>query len=286
MNRRPRTVSENKKDRSKSERPPGRDRRVICEVFRRSYKRGMKSVPFHRDDMKLAAKDLGIEIHDNVGAVIYDYRFRKALPEEIRSTATDGLHWRIRLAGRSKYTFVLGPPSAILPRIDMAAIKIPDATPELVNHYRLDDEQAVLAKVRYNRLIDVFLGITAYSLQNHLRTSVEDIGQIEIDELYIGINRTGAQYAIPVQAKGGTDKLSKVQSEQDLEYCRIQYPELVCRPVSVQFMSEDVIAMFELRQDGDDIGIIAEQHYRLVPFDQITADELRAYKDRSAGSAA
>jgi len=51
----------------------------------------------------------------------------------------------------------------------MAAIKIPDATPEIVAAYALSDEQALLAKVRYNRLLDIFLGVAAYSLQNHLR---------------------------------------------------------------------------------------------------------------------
>lgn len=51
----------------------------------------------------------------------------------------------------------------------------------------MSDEQALLAKVRYSRLVDIFLGIAAYSLQNHLRTSVVGIGQIEMDELYVGI---------------------------------------------------------------------------------------------------
>ena len=65
-------------------------------------------------------------------------------------------------------------------RDDIAAIKIPDATPEIIAAYALgDDEQALLAKVRYNRLIDIFLGLTTYSLQNHLRTYVAGMGQIE-----------------------------------------------------------------------------------------------------------
>ena len=65
-------------------------------------------------------------------------------------------------------------------------------------------------------MIDIFLGIATYSLQNHLRTAVEALGQIEIDELYVGIDREGKHYVIPVQAKGGTDKLSPAQAEQDI----------------------------------------------------------------------
>ena len=66
-------------------------------------------------------------------------------------------------------------------------IKIPDATPEIVSAYSMSDEQALLAKIRYNRLLDVFLGVSAHSLQNHLRTTVKDIGQIEVDEIYVAV---------------------------------------------------------------------------------------------------
>jgi len=63
----------------------------------------------------------------------------------------------------------------------------------------------LLAKVRYNRLIDVFLRVTAYSLQSHLRTTVPDVGQIETDELYVAVRNTGQQFIVPVQAKVGRD---------------------------------------------------------------------------------
>ena len=75
-----------------------------------------------------------------------------------------------------------------------------------------------MAIVRYNRLLDIFLGITTYSLQNHLRTTVADIGEIEIDELYVGIDKHGYHYIVPVQAKGGKDQISVVQTMQDLAW--------------------------------------------------------------------
>ena len=91
----------------------------------------------------------------------------------------------------------------IQPRTDAAVIKIPDATPEIITANDQGDEQAVLARIRYNRLIDIFLGLTAYSLQNHFRTFVKGMGQIETDEVYVGVNKQGQQFVIPVQAKGG-----------------------------------------------------------------------------------
>jgi hypothetical protein len=105
--------------------------------------------------------------------------------------------------------------------------KVPDATPGIVVRYSLNDEQALLAKVRYNRLIDIFTGVTCYSLQNHLRTTVADMGQVETDEIYVGVDRRGAQYVFPVQAKGGTDKLNIVQIEQDFALCRRSSPTLL-----------------------------------------------------------
>jgi hypothetical protein len=171
--------------------------------------------------------------------------------------------------------------TTIQPRTDLAAIKIPDATPEIIEDYKLGDEQALLAKVRYNRLIDIFLGLTTYSLQNHLRTQVKGMGQIEIDEVYVGLNRNGAHYVIPVQAKGGSDKLSPVQTMQDIECCKMKFPDAICRPISAQFMKNDVIALFELTLEDGRLLVAMERHYRLVPSSEIDTATKRQYADRS-----
>lgn len=164
-----------------------------------------------------------------------------------------------------------------LPNSKLLAVKIPDSTPEIITAYALSDEQALLAKVRYNRLIDIFLGLTCYSLQNHLRTTVKSIGQIEIDEVYIGINQKGAQFVIPVQAKGGTDRLGIVQAKQDIDCCSEKFPDLICRAISTQFITGDLIALFELTVDGGELKVVEERHYQLVPASQISGDDLQRY---------
>jgi hypothetical protein len=146
--------------------------------------------------------------------------------------------------------------------------------------YALSDEQALLAKVRYNRLLDVFLGLATYSLQNHLRTTVRNLGQVEVDEIYVGIDKRGCQYVLPVQAKGGADQLSVVQAKQDIACCQEKFPHLVCRAISAQFISADLIALFELALDGDIVKIIEEKHYLLVPGDQISSVDLQSYARR------
>lgn len=256
---------------------------IIEQVFRKYWSRGSAEFEFHQDELVEAAQALGIERPDNLGDVIYSFRYRRALPQTILDTAPKGKAWIIEGAGRSRYRFRLADVggTTIRPRDDIAATKIPDSTPEIIMSYALGDEQALLAKVRYNRLIDIFLGITTYSLQNHLRTYVRGMGQIEIDEIYVGLNRHGAQFVIPVQAKGGSDKLSPVQTKQDIACCKAKFSELVCRPVSAQFMSDDTIALFELTAEDGRVLIVEERHYRLVPSSQIDAETKRQYAERS-----
>jgi hypothetical protein len=256
---------------------------IIAHVFRKYWTKGIEEFEFHRDELVEAAEVVGVERPDNLGDVIYSFKFRRELPTEILKTAPRGKAWIIEGAGRSRYRFRLVEigGTTIKPREDVAATKIPDSTPEIIGAYALGDEQALLAKVRYNRLIDIFLGLTTYSLQNHLRTHVKGMGQIEIDEVYVGLNRNGAQYVIPVQAKGGSDKLSPVQTTQDIAFCQEKFPDLICRPVSAQFMDDDVLALFELTVEAGRVLVVDERHYRLVPSDEIDQDTKRSYAKRS-----
>lgn len=261
---------------------PGSDRysAIIDRVFSEHFAPGCKEFEFTREEFERTAEQLSIKLPKNLGDVLYSFRYRKNLPESIRLTAAKGFEWVIEGAGRSRYRFRQTRTSRIVPRDDLVTVKIPDATPEIIAAYAQTDEQALLAKIRCNRLIDIFLGITAYSLQNHLRTTVASIGQIEVDEIYVGIDRYGRQFVIPVQAKGGNDQHAAVQTHQDLACCKAKFPTLICRPISAQFMSGTRIALFELAVEDDEIKIVEERHYRLVPAAEISPDDLRAYGNR------
>jgi hypothetical protein len=253
-------------------------RMVIEQVFSDKFKTTKKPVDFTRDYVVQVAKKLGVD-PKNVGDIIYTYRFRRKFPESITSKAPKGSQWVILGVGDSQYAFTLVKASNLAPRPDLEAVKIPVATPEIVLKYQRSEEQALLAVVRYNRLVDLFLGVTAYSLQNHLRTKVKSIGQMEIDELYVGISKSGAQYVIPVQAKGGKDKQGVSQILQDAEFCRTQFPNLVPRLLAAQFIDSDHVAMLELAVTKRGIKIRKEGHYQLVPADQITDEDLQTYKE-------
>ena len=253
---------------------------IIKAIFHAKYERGRREVDFAREDIVTFASELGIGLPKNLGDLIYSFRYRTDLPASILAEASGGETWIIRPAGRSKYRFVLVGDAPLAPNPNLAITKIPDSTPGIIAKYAFSDEQAVLARVRYNRLIDIFLGIACYSLQNHFRTTVPGMGQVETDEIYVGVDKRGSHYVVPVQAKGGNDKLNRVQIEQDIALCVAKLPSLICRPVGTQFMRNDDVALFEFEQEGDDIRVVSEKHYRLVPPDAVTREDLVKYRQR------
>jgi hypothetical protein len=251
---------------------------LIEKIFFDRYDESATELRFERTDLETAAQELSITLPKNLGDVVYSIRYRTSMPQTIIDTQPEGMEWIIEGSGRALYSFKLVKINRIIPNSELIAIKIPDATPEIITLYSLSDEQALLAKVRYNRLIDIFLGITSYSLQNHLRTTVKRIGQIEIDEIYVGIDRQGCQYIIPVQAKGGKDQLSVVQTKQDLLCCAEKFPQLICRTISTQFMTDNLIVLFELTVENDQVKIVDEKHYLLVQGDDISESDLINYQ--------
>ncbi|WP_267553083.1 endonuclease [Rhizobium rhizogenes] len=252
--------------------------RVLIErVFFDHWSEGTTEFEFAREEIETFAGELLIALPKNIGDLIYSFRFRVPLPETIAATQPVGLEWIIEGAGKARYRFRLVKITRIVPSEYLVSTGIPDATPELIRGYALDDEQALLAIVRYNRLIDTFLGLTTYSLQNHLRTTVKGVGQIEIDELYIGLDKYGCHYVIPVQAKGGKDQIGVVQTSQDLAFSAEKFPDLRCRPIAAQFMSEGVIALFELTLEDGQVKVVEERHYKLVPAAELDRNAIKSY---------
>lgn len=254
--------------------------RVLIErIFFDHWTEGTTEFEFARTEIEAHAAEQSIVLPKNLGDLIYSFRFRTSLPERILETQPEGLEWVIEGAGRARYRFRLVKITRIVPSEALITIAIPDATPELIRAYALDDEQALLAIVRYNRLIDTFLGLTTYSLQNHLRTTVSGVGQIEIDEVYIGLDKHGCHYVVPVQAKGGTDQIGVVQIGQDLAFSAEKFPDMRCRPIAAQFMAEGVIALFELTLDEGQVKVVEERHYKLVPAADLDQKAIRDYRN-------
>lgn len=256
--------------------------RIIEAIFFANRKKKASRVEFGREECVQASEKLGIPRIKNLGDIMYSYRFRRDLPQSIRDTAPRGCEWIILGTGVAHYEFRLAKKAKIEPAANRKCVKIPDATPEIVKMYMPSrDEQALLTRVRYNRVIDLFTGLTCYSVQNHLRTSVEDVGQIEVDEIYFGVSRSGAHFVLPCQAKSPGDKFGLAQVLQDMKLCAERYPIAICRPIAMQFRDEESFALLELdvEEKGDKLALVVvdERHFRFVRKEDISDDELQKY---------
>lgn len=264
-----------------SGKPHNRYIRIIEQVFRANYTPGAHEVVFERDDLERIAKRLKINLPKNLGDLIYSFRHRVPLPDGIRNTAPEGREWIIRPKGRGRYSFALTAATEIKPGTNRVITKIPDATPGIVTmHTSQDHKQALLVSLRYSRLIDTFTGVTLYPIQSHLRTFVAGIGQIETDELYIGVDKKGIQYVVPVQAKAGKEKLSAVDIEHAFALCASKFPSLMCRPVGAQFMRQNYVVLFAFERGDEGVKILNETHYELVSANEITPELLAQYQQR------
>ena len=105
---------------------------LVEKIFFDRYKTGITEMPWAREDLEHAATELGIKLPKNLGDVVYSIRYRTPMPENILATQPDGMEWVIGGGGRALYLFRLVPINRILPRKNMVAVKIPDATPDII----------------------------------------------------------------------------------------------------------------------------------------------------------
>ena len=232
---------------------------VVIELFNRLHKRSEKKLPFTKGEIERVVADLGFEIR-NIPDIAYTYRTgRSALPAEILRHG----HWAIDGAGKGKYVFVKlsRPPYFDLPE-DMEKVTIPDATPQVVLKYQSGDEQAMLARVRYNRLVDTFVGLTAYQLQGHFRTTVQSLGQVEIDDLYLGVDEDGNWAVLPIEGKVGVERLGVVQVRALSLFAREQFPDLKVRPLGIKLLNDGTLLFVEFNEQTDFDSVAARRYKR------------------------
>jgi len=122
---------------------------IIESIFFAHHKRSVWEFDFGREEFQAAAKKLKIQVPKNLGDIVYSFRYRAALPKSVQAKAPSGKYWIIRPAGRGRYRFVAVDEWKIAPTPGLSETKVPDATPGIVTKYSFDDEQALLAKLRF-----------------------------------------------------------------------------------------------------------------------------------------
>lgn len=143
--------------------------RAITEVFQRVFKIESDHLPFSKAMLEEVDRELNLHIK-NIPDVPYAFRVgRYPIPDEIERTG----NWIIEGRGKGRYGFtrLKRSPYITIPS-ELSITEIPEATPDVVLKYGGRDEQGMLTRIRYNRLVGTFLSLTDFHLQGHVRTSV------------------------------------------------------------------------------------------------------------------
>ncbi|MHB8147566.1 MAG: hypothetical protein ACYDGM_09965 [Vulcanimicrobiaceae bacterium] len=267
--------------------------RIIRGLFEEYHTRASRSFDFDRSDITTIARRLRLSVPKNLGDNIYAIRHgREELPDDIKALAPKNKSWLLLPNGRGKYRFHAAARTFLPPDDSLEPTLIPDATPQILNRYDPGDEQAVLARILYSRLIDIFLGVAAYRMQSHLRTTIKHFkdSQIEIDEVYVGTEQSGAHFLIPVQAKGyaAKERISCVQLICDSYWCAEAFPNAVARVLAAKIIRKETvgrtkdimtIALIEAKIDHKyNVTKSRERHFKLVPSSLLSDAQVKRYR--------
>ena len=69
-----------------------------------------------------------------------------------------------------------------------------------------------------------------------------------------------------------------MQTSQDVRFVEAKFPGMRCRAIAAQFMPHGAVALFELTLQGDEIKVVEERHYRLVPASKLDRSAIRDYR--------
>ena len=238
--------------------------RIIASLFNSKFKEGSPEIDFTKDELVAVARKLKITLR-NAPDVVYTYRSRANLPQSILNKG----NWVIKPKGKGRFSFLKSKRKPfICIQEGLHAIEIPNALPEIVETHASEDEQALLSSIRYNRFVDIFTEITCFHLQSHIRTTIEGEGQIEIDDLYVGIDTDGTEYILPLEAKSADDrdKLGWIQISNMVKFARQNFPKLKCRPIAAKPAGHNKICLIEFdnNPNSEEVSIVQVKLYGLI----------------------
>ncbi|NPV70792.1 MAG: hypothetical protein HPY55_09130 [Firmicutes bacterium] len=238
---------------------------IMVDVFFKHYRPGLSYLRFTKDELAEASEKRGYTIR-NVPDIIYTYRVRRLLPEKIVALG----HWAIEPCGRGQYAFRLlrNPPRFEIRFGDYEPVAILNAIPEVVEGLLRRDEQSLLTRVLYNRLVDIFTGLTCYHIENHYRSFVKDSGEVEVDAIYVGIDRKGTLHILPIEAKSQQDSemIGRVQVSHMAKLARQDFSSMRRRVLAIKDLPDGTIAVVEFNDedDPDEIRIVSIARFNLT----------------------
>lgn len=241
---------------------------ILRELVHRFREPGSQRIEFTVRDVRQVADDLGIEI-GNAPDLIYRMRARTRLPDDILDMGFTIL----RGVGRGRYALEVGgeaivhlPEHEILDHNDQTPLPVRRLLPESLVDL---DEQGLLTVMSYCKLLDHFTGLTVYRLRSHVRKSVPNVGQAELDEIDVGVAMRDDEIPVvfPIEAKAADEVINRVQIATAVAYCQTYFPGHQVRPIVVKLTYDGVMHFLEFRPTTALAGLRAINScgYRLNP---------------------
>lgn len=255
---------------SRSLQSHGRNSRVyvpiLLRIFEEKFREGDIIVDFTLDDIRAAALALKISSR-NVADVVYRMRARTVLPKAI----LDKGFYILRATGRGKYrlevaenTIFTLPTPEIQEALDLTPLPVRRLLPKNVAEI---DEQGLLTMVSYCQLLDHFTGLKVYRLRSHVRKSVADIGQAELDEIDVGValREDDKPVIFPIEAKAVDEPVNRVQIAAMVIFCEQYFAGYEIRTLAIKLDYDSLIHFLEFNTSrrAADLKIVKSATYRL-----------------------
>lgn len=221
---------------------------VLREIVRRKYVAGTNRIEFTKQDIEAIAAELGLKV-GNAADLVYRMRARTRLPDDILDLGFTVL----RGVGRGRYALEIGgeavvrlPEHEVLDHNDQTPLPVRRLLPENIVDL---DEQGILTMIGYCKLLDHFTGLTVYRLRSHVRKSVPNVGQAELDEIDVGValRDDDVPVVFPIEAKAADEVINRVQVATAVAYCQTYFAGHEIRPIVVKLTYDGVLHFLEFR---------------------------------------
>lgn len=250
---------------------------ILLDIFHRKYQEGDFVVRFTLDEVRESAMRLGI-ISDlrNAPDLVYRMKSRTKLPPEI----SDKGFRILKTVERGVYQLEQAI-STIVELPEGEIICIEDKTPIPVRRLLNEDlsgidEQGLLTIVNYCDLLSLFTGLKIYRLKSHARKSVSKIGQVEVDEIDVGVTYSALDLPIifPIEAKAAPDPLNWAQIANQVNFANEHFSNFIVRPIGIKVDWKSIIYIIEFTPETEakNLQIVSSVRYRLsLSSEQINA---------------
>lgn len=87
-----------------------------------------------------------------------------------------------------------------------------------------------------------------------------------MDELYVGVDKDGQGFVLPIEAKDAGESLGVDKAVSLTLFAQAKYPKLICRPIAVICESENQITCIEFESviDLSKVAVLDIRRYQLV----------------------